>query len=231
MPEIRIVSYKRDLSRPPAIHAVDDALSWLTAAGELATGTQLQLLARAAPDQSPLNAALLFRSAKGDDALFALPISRRCQVRSTLGDRFYLPLADLDGADVDCEGNVTLRDGRHVHAVKFGVLPVHFELPELEEKIVCLTIRYRKAEARCLRNDYGYVGIDYATLPQLHVRNVEALTNYINARLNTMTRASGAPAFKKVSVSAVERVLRLVGIQHGARAKKRQTAQSATAPP
>jgi hypothetical protein len=230
MPEIRIISNSHRSLRTK-IRTIADALDKLAGDGELSANAQLTLLVRSDRGQPALCAALLFQSAKGDRALFPLPISRGCWAKGTLGDRFRLPLEALDDAQVDGEGNVALVDGRHFHAVEFDVVPLHYKLPELDEAIVYLTICYRNAKARCLRNDYGVVGIDYATLPQLHVRNVEALTNYINARLVKLPRASGAPPFKKVSVAAVNRVLSFVGIQQGERAQRKQSVHHATASP
>jgi hypothetical protein len=214
MPEMRIVRVPRDSSLRPIIRTVDDALDNLANDGEISGDTRLTLLARSDDrGRQPFCAALLFRSSSGDDALFPLPISRGCWAKDTLGDRVHLSLADLDDAEVDCDGNATLRDGRHVHAVTFDVTPVHYKLPKLEENIVYLAIRYLEAEAQCLRNDYGFVGIDYATLPRLRVRNVKALTQYIQAEFGKIPRTEGAPPYRPVSITTVQRTLDLVGIQ------------------
>jgi hypothetical protein len=94
------------------------------------------------------------------------------------------------------------------------VMSLHFELPELEELIVYLTIRYLKAEQQCFRKAYGCIlGIDYAALPRLHVPNVKALTRYVNARIGEIPRKNGAPPFRNAPIATVHRTLDLVNIQ------------------
>jgi hypothetical protein len=213
MPDVRIISDRDDSSLRPATRTINDALSKLIEGGELPAGSKLRLLARSAPGRPTYFSALSFRSSKGDDALFALPISRGCWAINTLGNREYLKLDRLDDAEVDGDGNVELRDGTFVHAVSLDVLALHFELPELEEIIVYLTIRCLKAEAQCFRNDYGYFNIDYSVLPQLRVPNVKELTSYVNKSIRAVPRRNGMPSFKKVDVATVHRTLDLVHIQ------------------
>jgi hypothetical protein len=231
MPDIRIIPNPYGSSSRARIRTIADALNRLMSEGQLSVGTDLLLVTIPYPGQRTVFPALRFRSLKGDEAIFSLPFSRACWAAGTLGERFRLPIEALDNAKVDCDGNVTLRDGRHFHAMEFDVVPLHHKLSELEETIVFFTIRYCKASKQCLRDDFGFIGIDYATLPQLRVRNVEALTNYINARLNKMPRKSGASPFKKVSVTAIKRVLSLTGIQQGERTQRKQTMRRATASP
>ena len=224
MSTIRIIPNLRDSSFRTSVHTIADALDKLLNDGEISRDTKLELVARGWAGGPPLNAGLRFRSMKGDEAVLPLPISAGCWVASTLGDRFPLALDQLDGGEVDWEGNVTLRDRRHVHAVTFDVSPVHFKLPELEENIVYLTIRFLGAERLCIRSEFGFVGIDYATLSQLRVPNVKALTRYVNARLGEIPRKDGLPPFKKVAIATVQRTLDLAGIQklRGRRPRRRK---------
>jgi hypothetical protein len=150
---------------------------------------------------------LSFRSAKGDDVWFALPISRSCRVLDTLGRRKCIPLEHLNNAEVDCDGNVDLPDGSFVHAVSFEIVPLHYELPELEEAIVYLTIRFLGADKHCIRGEDGLpVGIDYSTLPSLRVENVRRLTAYINREIRRLGFSEG------VKLTTVQRTLSLVGV-------------------
>ena len=213
MPEIRIISRPEDSSPRPAMRSLRDALAHLMDRGELAPGSQLRLFTSPSSDQSAWYSSLRFRSTKGGDALFVLPTSRACRVTDTYGSERQVTLDRLDGADVDCDGNVQLRDGTYVHAVAFDVVPLHSKLPELEETIVYLTIRYLQAETTCIRNEYGFMGIDYSTLPTLRVPNVKALTLFINATIGEVPRSEGKPAFSNVSLATVQRTLDLVGIQ------------------
>lgn len=213
MAEIRIMPNDRNGSCPPLIRTLSDALSKLTDLRELPPDSKLELLVCSAPGRLPFSAALLFRSLKGDNALFSLPFSKGFWATSTLGSRSYMTLDRLHGAEADCDGNVRLQDGTYVHAISLDVMSLHFELPELEEIIVYLTIRYLKAEAQCFRNDYGFMGIDYAALPHLRVPNVKALTRYVNATIGAIPRRNGAPQFKNIRMATVHRTLDLVHIQ------------------
>jgi len=206
LPDVRIISDRDDSSPRPATRTINDALSKLVEEEELPIGSRLRLLARSAPGRPTHFSALFFRSSKGDDALFALPISIGCWVTNTLGNRHYFTLDRLDDAEVDCDGNVELRDGTFVHSVSFDVLALNFELSQLEEFIVYLTIRYLKAQRHCVRIDHGFIGIDYSTLPQLRVSNVKLLTRYVNEEFERLARKKGPPfpTGKSASLPSIE---------------------------
>jgi hypothetical protein len=57
-------------------------------------------------------AAIWFRPDEGQDIVIAYPFSKGCWAQTTFGARIYLTLNELDGARLDQDGNVTLRDGR-----------------------------------------------------------------------------------------------------------------------
>lgn len=210
---MRIISRPEDSSPRPATRSLRDALAHLMELRGIGARFAIAALHQSFVRPARLVLSLRFRSAKGGDARFVLPMSRACRVTDTYGSERQVALDRLDGADVDCDGNVQLRDGTYVHAVAFDVLSLHRKLPELEEAIVYLTIRCLNAETTCIRNEYGFMGIDYSTLPALRVPNVKALTRFINATIGEIPRSEGKPAFSNVSIATVQRTLDLVGIQ------------------
>ena len=82
------------------------------------------------------------------------------------------------------------------------MLALNFELAQLEEFIVYLTIRYLEAQRHCIRIDHGFIGIDYSTLPQLRVSNVKQLTRYLNKELERLAREEG-PFYEEVGIATV----------------------------
>jgi hypothetical protein len=212
MPETRIISDPEDSSPRPATRTLVDALEKLRDRKEISEATQLRLLTCPSNDRFAWFSALSFKSTKGDDVFFALPISQGCRAYDTLGNPVYLTLDRLDDSEVDSDGNILLRDGTHIHAVAFDTLSLHFELPELEETVVYLTIRYLGAEQRCFRRDDCFVGIDYAALRQLCVPSVKSLARYVNAKIGEIERRDGALPFQNVSLATVQRALDLAGI-------------------
>jgi hypothetical protein len=130
--------------------------------------------------------------------------------KDTFDRATHKPLSHLDGAEVDSDGNLSLSDGTFVHSVSLDILPLHFELPELEEAIVYLTIRFLKAP-QCFRiYENIFFGVDYGELPQLSVPNVKALVLYVNKHIDEYLTKK-----KRVTVAAatVHRTLDLVGIR------------------
>ena len=218
----RIVSDPRDSTPRPATRSIADAIAILIRLGEMGPGSRAQLVASKSDSCRSYFSALSFKSLKGDQVYFALPISKRWHCTDTGGLRISVQPDHLHNASVDEDGNIELRDGGFVRALTFDVLHCHFDLPELEEAIVYLTIRYLGAEEKTIRvlpriRDAAgkpcILGIDYAKLPELCVPSVKVLTRYINGHLGKVPRKNGATPFNKVSVAAVHRTLDLVGIR------------------
>ena len=213
MPNIRIISDPSDSSSRPTTRTLVDALTKVIDLGEMPPDSMAKLLVSRGTGGWAFFSGLRFRSSKGDQVQFALPISKGCWAISTLGSQQYFTFDRFDGADVDLAGNVELVDGTFVHAVSLDVLPIHFELPELEETIVYLTIRYLKQEQKCIRMELGSAGIDYSMLHHLRVSSVKELTRYVNRMITAIELGSSVTPFNQISVATVQRTLDLVGIQ------------------
>ena len=146
--------------------------------------------------------------------IITFPSSKGCYAKTTRGVQTYLTLEKLDGAEVDGDGNVTLRDGTSVHAVEFDTLTLPFELTEAEHAIIFLTVCFLKEES-CLYYvpEVGYAGVDFSKLHTLQIKNVKELGRFINAHIQSLRRGEGNPAFQPVPLAAVQRTLNIAGIQ------------------
>lgn len=160
-------------------------------------------------------AAIWYRPSEGNDIVIPYPFSRGCRARTTSGARIDLSLDELDGALLDDDGNVHLRDGRSVHALEFDTLPQPKDFTPLEHAIVFLTVRFLKAEAIGLRYnpEIGDWWIAYSRMPELSVRNVKELAQYIDAHIGTLSREDGQHPFSRVPLSKIQSTLARAGVR------------------
>ncbi len=125
----------------PNIPNIAEALEKLRSVGcDLETG-RCWIDVPSASAQAVLVARLFFSTAEGDQARVDLPLSEGARTRTTLGAPRYVSLEAFDQAEVDPQGNVSLRDGTSVHAVNFNTVRFPREWTDLEEAIIWLTIR------------------------------------------------------------------------------------------
>jgi hypothetical protein len=167
-----------------------------------------------APSQPgrPAKFALIwFRPEEGQGIVIAYPFSKGCWAQTTLGARIYLTLDELDGAQLDQDGNVALRDGRSVHALTFDIVPLPREFSDLEHAIVLLTARFLNAEKKCVRcyPEIGFHWIDYSSVRQLSVNNVKELARYIEVNIGDLLPIPGG----RVSLRKIQSTLDQAGIR------------------
>jgi hypothetical protein len=145
MAAVRLIQESRDASYRPIIRTIADALNKLNKLGLPLESSPGQIRTSEA-GKSAFFVALSFRNAEEDEIIIALPSSKGCWVKTTRGIQTYLTLEKLDGAEVDGDGNVTLRDGTSVYAVEFDTLTLPFKLTEAEHAIIFLTVFFLKKD-------------------------------------------------------------------------------------
>jgi hypothetical protein len=215
MAAVRLIQDCRDASYRPIIRTIADALNKLDALGYPVEASRCQIRAPSEAGKPAFFAALSFRKGDEDEIIISFPSSKGCWAKTTIGVQTYITLERLDGAEVDGDGNVTLRDGRSVWAVEFDTLTLPFELTEVEHAIIFLTVRFLKEEKTCLYYvpEVGYAGVDFSKLHALQIKNVKELGRFINAHIQSLRRGEGNPAFQPVPLAAVQRTLNIAGIQ------------------
>jgi hypothetical protein len=167
------------------------------------------------PSRSAQFVLIWFRPTDDDEVLIGYPLSKGCWANSSSGVRMYFSLHELDGALLDEEGNVSLGDGRSLHAVEFDVFPHPEDFTDLEHAIILLTVRFLNAEATCIRcvAEAGYRWIDYSSVRELSVRNVKELARYIDAQINRCRCETGYPPLDPIPLDKIQSTLTLAGIQ------------------
>jgi hypothetical protein len=215
MAAARLIQEYRDASYRPIIRTIADALNKLHELGYPVESSRSQIRAPSEAGKPALFAGLSFRNGEEDETIIAFPSSKGCWAKTTRGVQIYLTLEKLDGAEVDGDGNVSLPDGTSVHAVRFDTLTLPFELTEVEHAIIFLTVCFLKEERTCFyyAPEVGYVGVDFSKLHALQIKNVKGLGRFINARIQSLRREEGKPAFQPVALAAVQRTLDIAGIQ------------------
>jgi hypothetical protein len=215
MTAIRLIQESRDASYRPIIRTIADALNKLDELGFPLESSRGQIRAPSQAGKPAFFAGLSFRNGEQGEIIIAFPISKGCWAKTTRGVQTYLTLEKLDGAEVDGDGNVSLRDGTSIYAVRFDTLTLPFELTETEHAIVFLTVCFLKEEKTCLyyAPEVGYAGVDFSKLHTLQIKNVKELCRFINAHIQSLSRGEGNPAFQQVPLAAVQRTLNIAGIQ------------------
>jgi hypothetical protein len=226
MPDPRLILDYRDAHHRPTRRTLADGLMRLEQElGERPDARRCHLRVPGALDGTAFFAALWYRSDNGDDVIVAYPSSKGCRARMASRTSVYLSLDQLDGALLDENGSVLLRDGRSVQALEFDVLPHPRDFTDLEHAIVFLTVRSLNAEDigfRCIP-EAGHWWIDYSRLPELSVQNVKELARYIDAHIGGLPRGAGKPALGPVSLDKIQNTLAMAGIQK-VRGRKRKRA-------
>jgi hypothetical protein len=214
MAAVRLIQESRDASYRPVIRTIADALNKLDELGFPLESSRGQIRAPSKAGKPAFLAALAFRNGEEDEIIIPFPSSKGCRAKTTRGIQTYLTLEKLDGAEVDGDGIVTLRDGTSVYAVEFDTLTLPFELTEIEHAIIFLTVCFLKEES-CLYYvpEVGYAGVDFSKLHTLQIKNVKKLDRYINSRIQSLPRGEGNAAFQAVPLAAVQRTLNIAGIQ------------------
>ena len=215
MHNVRLIQDYRDAHHRPTRRTIADGLARLER--ELGSRPKMgccHLHAPSQPGRPAKFAVIWFRPEEGQDIVIAYPFSKGCWAR-TPGARTYLTLDELDGARLDQDGNVALRDGRSVHALTFDIVPLPRDFSDLEHAIVLLTARFLNAEEKCVRcyPEIGFHWIDYSSVPQLSVNNVKELARYIDANIGDLLRAPGGPSLGRVSLRKIQSTLNLAGIR------------------
>lgn len=223
MADVRIVSVFDHMKARPTTCTLADALAKAGEIKELDEWTSIKFSSGRWPNaRSPYSLGLQLTSPKDDDVLLVLPTSTGCRAICEDNTKLPLSLDSLDGADVGINGQVTLRDGVRLRGVEFDVLPLTYRLPEKEQAIIFLTIKFLGAENQCFRGEYGLPwdpdrgilwGIDFGTLSGLEVRSVKELTCAINQRIGSLPRGDGQPPFSEVTPATVQRVLDMASIR------------------
>jgi hypothetical protein len=210
MSAIRIISKLHHSTLRSQTRTIQDALAAVIDSKEMTPTSNATLIVRQSSSPGVYFSALAFDSTKGDTVWFALPISRGCWATDTLDRTTHISLDRLDGAEVDSDGNLSLLDGTSLHAIVLDVIPLHVTLPELEEAIVYLTIRFLNAKECFLTYENIFFGIDYSALPNLSVASVEKLVSYMNEHINDVMKSDSQTTIK---AATVRRTLQTVGIR------------------
>lgn len=182
-----------------------DALARLEELRNLQEDSTVRILARpiALPD-GQLTFCLLVLGADPFGPVVGMPWSARFEARGTLGERRHYDAGLLHTATSDADGNVTLQDGSHVHAIKFERTEAHSQLSPLEEQILRITVSLLNAEKACYRelDEVALPGIrflDYINLRDLHIPSLKAHVFDVRQRLD-VSGETIAPALRKAGV-------------------------------
>jgi hypothetical protein len=216
MRKVRLIQNFRNEHYRPTRRTIADGLAMLERElGAKAEAGRCHLYVPRSPDGRAQFAAIWFRPTDGDDLVITYPSSKGCWARTSSGATVYFSLDQLDGALLDEEGNVTLGDGRSLHALEFDVLPHPQDFTDLEHAIVLLTVRLLNAEATCIRcvPEAGYWWIDYSRLREISVRNVKELALYIDAQITLACRETGSPPLGPIPLAKIQNTLSLAGIR------------------
>lgn len=111
-----------------------------------------------------------------------MPSAHRFSAKTTWDVRIEREISALDGARFDMDGNVTLANGLHLHALKLHPTALIFELTDQQKAILHLTIAYFKLERECYRPldpEFSVLVLDYAALRCRPVRSLKALQRHV----------------------------------------------------
>ena len=173
------------------MRSLADALDRLRVCGELGEDEHVEIRSNPVrlPDGRDSGFVVIVGPPRPDGAISVvrMPSAAEFSALGTFRDRRTHPIAKLNGAISDCDGNVQLATGEYVHAVELIPAAGHYELTFLEEIVVRLALKCLAEEERCCPPlDPSLPGVApprYDAIAENRIKRLKTVQRYVGERI------------------------------------------------